>query len=246
MEISLGERIKEFYELRDRPKLSRRIPVILRLDGKAFITYTSKMEKPFDHIFMDFMQKTAFELFKKIQGATFIYQASDEISIFLKDYTNLTTDAWFDYDLCKMCSIGASLTTSIFDKIKNNALTDYMAYESSQKLWDTYVSPYTNFDCRAFNIPKEEITNYFIWRQSDTSRNSIQMLARKHFSQNQLNNKNNTEINDMLHNINVNWNDCSTPEKRGIAIYKNENGELIKDLNIPIFSQDRNYIERFI
>lgn len=54
------------------------------------------------------------------------------------------------------------------------------------------------FDSRVFSLPKEEVVNYFIWRQQDAIRNSIQMVGRANFSNKQLNKKSCTEIQDML------------------------------------------------
>lgn len=254
---SLGDRIKENYEFRCRPSLIRRMPVIMRIDGKAFHTYTRKMQKPFDPILIDLIAKTTLELCNKIQGAVFAYQQSDEISILLKDYDTLTTEAWFDYDLCKMCSVGASLATSIFDYVKFNICDeDYkrkiLEYTKGKEYsiveyMQIYTSPMTNFDCRAFNIPKEEVVNYFVWRQQDATRNSIQMAGRANFSQNELHGKDCLEIQEkLIVEKRINWNNYSTPEKRGIAVYKDTTGTAIIDRDIPVFTQDRNFIERFV
>lgn len=143
---SIGNRMKENYEDRYRFKLTRRMPVIIRLDGKAFHTLTRDCMKPFDNSFNCAIVETSIYLLKNIQGAKCAYIQSDEISILLTDFDRLTTNAWFDYNIQKMVSVSASMASVIFSS-----------------LWHRH----GYFDSRVFNIPKEEICNYFIWRQLD-------------------------------------------------------------------------------
>lgn len=258
---SLGDRMKEFYENRTKTYLTRRTPVIIRCDGVAFHTFTKGLKKPFDLIFIEAMQRTTLDLCKKIQGCKFGYVESDEISLVLTDYDTLTTAAWFDYSNQKLCSVAASLATLYFNK---NFAAAVQRYESAlntnpevyqeSSYWEYLdllkkkVETGGYFDARAFNIPKEEITNYFIWRQQDASRNSIQSLARAHFSQKELMNLNNSQLQDLLHEKKgINWNNCTTIEKRGSGIIYQQidetNSSWIIDNDIPIFTADRNYIE---
>lgn len=105
---SLGDRMKG-YENIARNYLTRRIPTIIRVDGKAFHTFTRGMEKPFDRILMTTMQNTMKYLCENIQGCVFGYTQSDEITLVLTDYATITTDAWFGYNIQKMCSVSASM-----------------------------------------------------------------------------------------------------------------------------------------
>ena len=184
MPDALGDRMKEFYEDRERHKLTRRTPVIMRLDGRAFHTLTRNMEKPFDPSFILLMQGAAEKVFDNIQGAKACYVQSDEISILICDYDELDTAAWFDYNVQKMCSVAASMASVHVS----------MALKKP-----------VEFDARVFNIPKEEVLNYFRWRYNDWARNSIQMLSRAHFSQKELNRKNQAAMHEMLHSKGVNW-----------------------------------------
>jgi len=184
--VSIGDRMKANYEDRYRIKLTRRTPVIIRLDGKAFHTLTKKCEEPFDKAFCDCMDETAFELCTDIQGAKCAYVQSDEISILLTDFDSLETEAWFDYSLQKLVSVSASLAVFYF-----------------LREWKP-VGPVA-FDARAFNVPKDDVCNYFIWRQQDWKRNSIEMLARAHFSHLELCRKNQSDMHEMLHMKGVNW-----------------------------------------
>lgn len=218
MKDSLGDRIKHNYENRNRSYLTRRTPVIMRLDGKAFHTLTRSCTKPFDIEFSSAMVYTAHKLLKEIQGAKCAYTQSDEISILITDYETLETEAWFDYNVQKITSVAAAVASLAFsDAYKKEGI----------------------FDCRVFNIPKEEVCNYFIWRQKDWIRNSIQMLARKHFSHKELHNKKIKDIHDMLYTKNINWADLEDRWKNGIHI---ENGSPYGHI---IYTKDRSTIEKF-
>ena len=91
------KRMKENYENRSKIFLTRRTPVIIRLDGKAFHTYTRGLDKPFDSGLINDMQDTAIYLCQNIQGAKCAYVQSDEISILVTDFDDINTQAWFDY-----------------------------------------------------------------------------------------------------------------------------------------------------
>lgn len=94
----------------------RRTPVIIRLDGKAFHTFTKGFVKPFDECMSKAMQETMKYLCENIQGCVLGYTQSDEITLVLIDYQKLTTDAWFDYNVQKICSVAASMATLIFNR----------------------------------------------------------------------------------------------------------------------------------
>lgn len=112
---SLGDRMKE-YEGVPRHFLTRRIPAIIRLDGKAFHTFTRGMKKPFDCIMMATMQETMKYLCENIQGCVLGYTQSDEITLVLTDYATIKTDGWFGYNVQKMASVSASMATLAFNE----------------------------------------------------------------------------------------------------------------------------------
>lgn len=177
-------RIKENYESRSKHYLTRRTPVIIRIDGKAFHTYTKGLNKPFDNDLVEDMMLTTKYLCENIQGVQIGYTQSDEISLLLTDYSTFDTQAWFGYELDKMCSIAASMATARF-----NELRFIRAYNLGRKYnthWrdveTIFPSKIAMFDARAFNIPKEEVANYFLARQKDAKKNSISMLAQSMFS----------------------------------------------------------------
>ena len=238
---SLGDRMKSNYENRSKTTLLRRTPVIIRLDGKAFHTFTKGLQKPYDTILMKTMQETMMYLCENIQGCKVGYTQSDEITLLLTDYDTLTTDAWFDYEVQKLCSVSASMATLAFNNLfEENAISiaDFIKYK------DKFMK--AMFDSRCFNIPKEEVCNCFIWRQQDATRNAIQLLGQNYFSSKELHKKSCNDIQDMLMTKRgLNFNDERTDFKRGSCCYKVDTKWTV-DKEIPIFTQDRNFIEQFV
>lgn len=225
----LGTRMKVFYENIPKTRLMRRTPVAIRLDGKAFHTFTRGFQKPFDFVLMDAMQKTMKYLCENIQGCVFGYTQSDEITLILVDYQKFTSDAWFDYEVQKLTSVSASMATMAFNKYFSENVEDVIKYNSThdslverkEGLLDNYISAVEKgacFDARCFNIPKEEVTNLIYWRQLDATRNSIQMVGQANFSHDELQNKTCNMIQDMLMTkYGINWNNFTIPCKRGTA-----------------------------
>lgn len=228
---SLGDRMKG-YEVVPRTVLTRRTPVILRVDGRAFHTFTRGFAVPFDQMLHNAMVATADALAREIQGAKVTYGQSDEISVLITDYDTLQTDAWFGYNIQKMVSIAASVATIAF----NESIGGYPEYNNYRKP--------AQFDARVFNLPKEEVVNYFVWRQQDATRNSIQMVARSKFSHKECHRKNVSDLQEMLMGQGINWNDIPTHFKRGFCIRSTDG--IVLDREIPIFTQDREYLERFV
>ena len=246
---SLGDRMKGFYENAYRIYLTRRTPVVIRIDGKAFHTFTRKFKKPYDMVFKETMWKTAKYLCENIQNARLAYVQSDEISILLIDYNKFTTSAWFDNNIQKICSVSSSMATMAFNKFFMETAMDYVGEQKiNQEQYEKYLKKFhmAMFDSRAFNLPESEVCNYFLWRQNDATRNSIEMLGRVYFSDKELHKVNCKGIQDKLMlKKGVNWNDCPTFFKRGVCVEKKE-GEWVIDKEIPIFSQNRNYVEKHL
>jgi tRNA(His) 5'-end guanylyltransferase len=236
----LGSRMKNNYENRNKTFLTRRTPVIIRIDGKAFHSFTKRMERPFDDILIKTMQETTKFLCENIEGCKFGYTQSDEISLLLTDYDKLTTEAWFDYSVQKICSVSTSMTTLAFNKFFINNNEGKYADKNMTAM----------FDSRCFNIPKEEVVNYFIWRQQDATRNSIQMAGQANFSHKELHCKSTNDIQEMLfQQKNINWNEYFVYKKRGSSVVKtlvDNRTKWFVDLENPIFSQERDYIEKYI
>ena len=263
---SLGDRMKNNYENRYRFYLTRRTPVIIRVDGNAFHTFTRGLDRPFDADFMEIMQKTCLSLCQNIQGCVGGYVQSDEISLLLVDYQTLESDAWFDYNLQKITSLAAARATMSFNQFVDRLWMSYsdeysetMTSEAQAKyfLWGEKLDR-AMFDARAFNVPKEEVCNYFIWRQQDATRNSIQSAGQAVFSHSELNGKSQADIQEMLFQKGINWNNYSIPEKRGafvrryIETTEREDGAVIVrhpwyvDDMMPILTEHRDYIDELV
>ena len=239
----LGCRMKTFYEQIPKTKLMRRCPVAIRIDGKAFHTFTRGFQKPFDEVLIKSMQETMKYLCENIQGCVLGYTQSDEITLILVDYKKLTSSAWFDYEVQKICSIAASMATMAFNRVfaknvesESHVFTDEWLDDENfnpnyknkelRSLWLVHkkaVDKGAMFDARCFNIPKEEVTNLCYWRQLDASRNSIQMVGQANFSHKELQNKSCNDIQDMLMiQKGINWNDLPTYQKRGSCCVRNK------------------------
>ena len=293
----LGSRMKEYYEFIPKTKLVRRMPVVIRLDGKTFHSFTRGFNLPFDMVLRDAMNNTMKYLCENIQGCVLGYCQSDEISLCLIDYKNLDTSGWFDYEVQKMVSISASMATLAFnrcfsesygkwheyavdhsypEKLENGETYYYETLSGSKidgfkfnKLNDAYIKAVKRggmFDSRVFNVPREEVTNYFYWRQLDATRNSIQLAGQTYFSHNQLMHKSCNKIQDMLFTERgINWNNYDTVFKRGACCVRKlveftvensrdpYNGQKVTrnrwliDTEIPIFSgKGRKYIDSLV
>lgn len=246
--MKLDERMKK-YEYVTRYYLMCRTPVIVRIDGKAFHTFTKGMKKPFDSVFMKSMQNTMKYLCENVQGCVLGYCQSDEISLLLIDYENLESCAWFDNNLSKIISITSSMASLYFHKVFYKNVFKYCVENNINKEYNDLLIDKSNtlqfFDARAFNLQKEEVNNYFVWRQQDAIKNAIQMIGRAYFTHKELENKNGKDIIDMLDNIKVNYHSFSTCEKRGTCCIKTDKGWEL-DTEIPIFKDNKDYIEKLV
>lgn len=238
---SIGNRMKR-YESVPKIALTRRTPVIIRLDGKAFHTFTRGFDKPFDNAMMYAMQHTMGYLCENIQGCVLGYTQSDEITLVLCDYQTLTTDAWYDYEVQKMCSISAAMATFAFRMSFEYYMKNIMAGDYNQNFYQKKLDNGVFFDSRCFNVPKEEVNNCLLWRQQDVTRNSIQGLAQSLFSHKELQGLSCNMLQDkMFTEKGINWNDLPTYQKRGSCCVKID-GVWTIDTDIPVFSQDTDYV----
>ena len=267
----LGTRMKEQYEKKPRTYLERKVPVAIRIDGKAFHTFTKGFNRPFDDILISSMQETTKYLCEHVQGCVLGYTQSDEITLILIDYQNENSDAWFEYQVQKICSISASMATAYFNKIFSEKVYDYE--HEYYEAWNhsTQEEKYMNalhkavdnlamFDARCFNIPVEEVTNLIYWRQLDARRNSIQMVGQTYFSAKQLHGKTCDDIRDMLKSeCSIVWEEFENYKKWGSCCIKHkinkttaDNQNIVRnvwtiDKRIPIFvKEDRHYIDDLI
>lgn len=266
---TLGDRMKDYYENRTRTLLPRRTFTIIRIDGKAFHTYTKGLKRPFDAGLIEDMNETTAFLCKNIQGAKLGYVQSDEISLVLTDFDELGTHAWFDNNLQKMASVAASMATAKFNQLRMARATwEGSDVEGMLDHDDIQGFKLAMFDARVFQIPFiDEVVNYFIWRQQDAVRNSISSVAQSMYSPRELHGKTTNQMQEMIFQKGTNWNDFTYREKRGGVITKVEHVYLAKDFKFaddgkthvidpnqtikrtkwekvetPIFSQDKQFI----
>lgn len=179
------------------------LPVIVRLDGKAFHSWTRGLQRPFDQDFAGIMAMVTSKLVEET-SAVVGYTQSDEITLILYK-EDPKSQIYFDGKVFKLISVCASMATAYFNKVSSKSFPD---------------KPLAFFDCRAFQVPsKWEAVNCLVWREQDATRNSILSLGQAHFSHTQLHGKSCAEVQEMLfQSFDINWNDLQTWEKRGTYV----------------------------
>lgn len=264
------ERMKG-YEKSSSNYLVKKVPVIIRLDGRAFKTLTKDLHKPYDEVILSCMQDTMKYLCENIQGCVFGYTQSDEITLVLTDYENLDSCAWFDYNAQKLASVSASMATYAFIMAFIKSICYFNDKDTSYaEILSSTIRKNISFDARAFNVPKEDVINNIIWRQQDCINNSIISIGRTHYSHDELVGKSQKNILHMLEDKYVYWEDYSNAIKYGVCCYKNgkktedgylrrvfEDGSFVyKDnwvgkeklkwvvdfINVPEFSENKGYL----
>jgi tRNA(His) 5'-end guanylyltransferase len=251
---SLGDRMKGYEDV-SRVRLTTKLPVIIRLDGKAFHTYTRGLKRPYDQNLMEVMNLTTKYLCNQIQNVKLAYTQSDEISLLLVDYGDIKTSSWFDGNLQKMVSVAAGLASS------------FLTARSPDIFHEIRLA---TFDARAFILPQHEVCNYFIWRQQDWNRNSLSMLAQSLYSHKELQNKGRGDQHEMCFQKGYNWADLSSHLKDGRVVIKRqvekefaneflpgqppgtrEIGTVLRSEwyipeETPVFTADREFVERLV
>ena len=264
---SLGDRMKN-YENAYRVYLPNRLPVIVRVDMRAGHTYTRGFYRPFDSYMHKAMVETVKALCAEVSGCKMAYTQSDEISLLVTNNDTIETQPWFGNNLQKIVSLTAAKASITFQQ-EMRSIVDLACVgcidEDEDILYRKYIAHLDDvmFDSRAFILPEDEVMNYFVWRQRDMERNSIQMAARAYFSHKECDNKNCDELQEMLFQKGINWNDYKVWEKRGVCVKKTElmmpivygkdinnltskvvkRTRWIEDDNTPIFTENRAYIE---
>jgi tRNA(His) 5'-end guanylyltransferase len=261
---SLGDRMKAYEACYD-VRVPARTYVMIRLDGKGFSKYTKMFDKPFDKTLSNVMDSATIELCKYM-NPKFAYTQSDEISLMFTDLESIDSELIFDGKVQKLCSISASKITQAFNKKMLQTLALKMPCETLVAKIITGELPEIDavFDARVYIIPDfREVSNYFIWRQQDCTRNSISMAASANFSHKSLEGKSSDEKQEMLfQEKGINWNDYETKFKRGSIIKKfpiqveikefpkeaigfggyATRNKWLPDARTPIFTQEKQYL----
>jgi tRNA(His) 5'-end guanylyltransferase len=227
MKDELGARMKEFYEDALRITLPRRTYVVVRVDGRAFHSFTRELERPYCRPLADALDQAALTLCQEMIGCRFAYGQSDEYSFLLTDFETVDARRWFDGNAQKIVSVAASVFTGAFNR----------SFPSARV---------ASFDARVMVIPQRtEVEKYFIWRQLDASANSLNMLASAHYGHAELLHKSTSEKHELLHAKGLNWAMEPADFKRGRVVHHGKEGWQV-DLEIPIFSRDAGYLDGLI
>jgi tRNA(His) 5'-end guanylyltransferase len=209
---SLGDRMK-VYEATGQRALIQKLPVVVRVDGRAFHTFTRDADKPYDDGIIRLMLDSAKYVADGMQNFIMGYVQSDEASFMMNNDATIESQPWFNNNQQKIVSITASRMTARFN-------------DRYAKMFATYETAMCEFDSRAFNLPEHEIPNYFYWRYKDWIRNSLSMFARSFFSQKQLEGKNREDVHEMLHNIGHNWISETTEQQRNGTFLLSRQGKI--------------------
>jgi tRNA(His) guanylyltransferase len=247
---SLGDRMKTQYEHRTRFLLPRRTYTLIRLDGKAFHTFTRRLPRPYSLEFMVALDAATVALCEQVDGVVLAYVQSDEVSLLLTDFGTIQTQAWFGGNLQKLVSITASALTAHFNRFWQ---------ESPERALTPGVAM---FDSRVFTISDPvEVANYFVWRQQDATRNALSMAAQAHFPHRELMGAGRERLHDLLMSVGVNFNDLPADFKRGRLFrsmtytvpnsFDVEGADVIrhrwgKDSCLPVFTRDPQFLASLI
>jgi len=209
MNDSLGDRMKVYEQAEAGRKLMPRLPILARIDGRAFHSFTAGLERPFCKGLHDLMVATTKSLVEET-NAKVGYTQSDEITLVWYE-SNPQTQVWFDGKIHKMVSQLGSLATLYF----NTYLGDHLPLH--------YALKGPTFDARVWNVPTvDEAFNCLVWRQQDALRNSVSMAAQSMFSHNELQNKSCDEMQELMFTARgVNWNDYPDWAKSGSFVTRN-------------------------
>jgi tRNA(His) guanylyltransferase len=256
---NLGNRMKA-YEAAAAQQLPPRMPMLIRIDGRAFHTYTQGFEKPWDTSIRDGLSRIGEALLREIPGAKLAYCQSDEITVLVTDYDSLGFEGWFKKSVQKMASVSASIATAAFNH--------HMGSRAGVGL--------ATFDARCFVLPQQDVCNAFIWRQNDAERNSVLGYCQTIWKQNEIHGLKCVDLRKRLEAYGVPWERRATWEKRGWCVTRkvltmtamewlrsNHSERLVgnvpvdleqpvtrsviePDFEIPRFSQERGYIEQHV
>ena len=210
---TLGDRMKSYESQTTCQQLITGLPVIARMDGRSFHSFTKGLSRPYDARLSSLMIATSKYLLEEVDGAVTSYTQSDEITLLI--YATIPEQQiFFNGRVFKMVSSLAAMATAFF----NAELEKYIPEKAEQLKGKRQ---FAQFDARVFNVPNEdEAANHFLWRELDATKNSISMAAQSVYSHNELMNKNSGDKMEMLWQKGINWNDYPTFFKRGTYLQR--------------------------
>lgn len=207
MNDDLGDRMKMYEHIEAGRRLMPLLPVMARIDGRAFHSFTKGMDRPYDAAFSKAMINTTKFLVQET-NACIGYTQSDEISLAWHS-EDIKTQIWFDGRIQKMTSQLAAQATLAFN------------IEVQELLEPVYSEKLPTFDARVWNVPnRTEGANVFLWREWDATKNSLSMAAAAYYSHNQLDGKHSGDKHEMLREKGINWNNYPAHFKRGTFVQR--------------------------
>ena len=237
---SLSDRMKT-YEDASQYKFTPLMPVVIRIKCANIDSVSRSFRQPFDNVFHKTMRQTARALGEAIPNCFFAYTYSDEVNLLVTDY-NTNNKACYNNNMQKIVSMSSSIATVMFNKFfaQNVSFTDKTRWRYTGHLNEAI------FESKAFIIPKEELVNYFVWRQYRGFRHTIDVVAGSEFSSEELKGKTLNQKQDMLlKQKEIDINRVKPDKKHGFCVFLTTNGWVI-DLDIPLFSKNKEYIEKFL
>jgi tRNA(His) 5'-end guanylyltransferase len=206
MSDELGDRMKLYEGAEAGRRLMPLLPIIARIDGRAFHAFTRGMARPYDLRFQRGMVDTTFALMRET-NACMGYTQSDEITLAWHS-DNIKSQVWFDGRIHKMVSQLAAHATLHFYGYVLGSMSEFAARLPT-------------FDARMWTVPnRTEGANAFLWREWDATKNSLSMAAAAVYSHNELHGKNGRDKHDMLMAKGINWNDYPAAFKRGVYVQR--------------------------
>lgn len=206
MSDEFGDRMKMYEGVEAQRKLMSLLPIVARIDGRSFSTFTQGLERPYCERLSQLMVNTTKHLVQEA-GACIGYTQSDEISLIIQQ-PNFDSQVYFGGRIQKIVSQLAAQASVYF----NRHLNDFLPEKSG-------LAP--TFDSRVWNVPnQDEAANVILWRELDATKNSVSMATRAHYSHKAMDGMGRADMMDMLHSKGVNWNDYPAFFKRGTFIQR--------------------------
>ncbi|MFT3708450.1 MAG: tRNA(His) guanylyltransferase Thg1 family protein [Archangium sp.] len=207
MSDDLGDRMKEYESAETGRRLMERLPVCARIDGKNFSRFTRELRRPYDERLSRLMVDTTMHLVEET-GAIAGYTQSDEISLLFFAAGDPPAQIFLDRKVQKLTSILASMATARFLSGLSAAIPEK-------------AGALAMFDARVWAVPsKDEAANTFLWRERDATKNSISMAARTVYSHSQLQDQTGSQMQELLFQKGINWNDYPSFFKRGTFVQR--------------------------
>ena len=235
---TLGEFVKE-VEHSYRRVLSSDDYLLLRLDGRAFHSYTKHLTRPYDPYLSDAMGETLRLLCEQIAGVRVGYVQSDEISLLISAFTNVEVspdypegikqgELWMGGVEAKLLSLSASMATALFNDLREKQLTTLKLLEVGGETEKHNFHPsLAQFDARLWQFPghsggAELVRRYFLWRWKDCVKNSVTMLANTLYSPRELSGRNSDERREFILLRGENWDEVEDRFKYGQVCRRHE------------------------